>query len=138
MTLRSIVSMLAALVLAVPLADAAPSPSVAGGAVFQTSGAGDAFERYVRNHAEWQNPDAFMRFLRNHPNGYASDRVHPDGFANVAAAVPRGGLADAGSSDVTGDTGWRELAFGVAIGIALGLVGALTITAVRGRRLAHS
>ncbi len=89
MTLRSIVSMLAALVLAVPLADAAPSPSP------RSYDPGDAFERYVRTHAEWQNPDAFMRYLRSHPNGSATGRAHPDGFANVSSGVPRGGLADA-------------------------------------------
>ena len=75
MTLRLIVSMLAALVLAVPLGGRGAEPVRPRRS--SDSDAGDAFERYVRTHAEWQNPDAFMRFLRNHPNGSASGRVHP-------------------------------------------------------------
>jgi hypothetical protein len=146
MTLRIItLSLLTSLVVALPAA-ATPRTTTTDadgrvlrarpdGAVTPASSAfPDAFARYLRNHTDWRNQDAFMRFLRNHPNGYPSERSHPDGFASVAADVSRGSF---GSEDTqSGGTGWLGLALGAAGGLALGIVG-VSAAAGRAGRASH-
>jgi hypothetical protein len=91
MTLRPIAASLLAALVVVPTAVADPQPAR------PTAPPPDAFERAVPNGVEWHNPDAFMRYYRNHPNGVANE--HPDGFAGVAAGVPRTGGATAAGED---------------------------------------
>ena len=81
MTLRLITTSLLAALVVVPTAVATSQPSRPAAAP------PDAFERAVPSNVEWYRPDAFMRFFRNHPTGPVVD--HPDGFAGLAAGVPR-------------------------------------------------
>ena len=91
MTLRLITASLLSAFLVVPTTAAAPQPARPAAAP------PDAFERAVQNVVEWYSPDAFMRYFRNHPGGTVYD--HPDGFAGVAAAVPRTGSSPATAED---------------------------------------
>ena len=87
MTLRLLtISLLTALVV-VPTAVATPEPARPAAAP------PDAFERAVPSNVEWYSPDAFMRYVRNHQAAPVAD--HPDGFAGVAAGVPRTGGSSA-------------------------------------------
>jgi hypothetical protein len=114
MTLRLITVSLLATLVAIPAAAAGSRPTGSAGAP------PDALERAVRSGAEWHEPDAFMRYFRNHPNGTAAE--HPDGFAGVAADVPRTG----GSATESGDGSFLSVPVTVSLaGLAVLVLAAL-------------
>ena len=122
MTLRPIAASLLAALVVVPTAAAGPQ------AARPAAPPPDAFERAARNGVEWHSPDAFMRYFRNHPNGIAYE--HPDGFAGVAAGVPRTGSAAAVGEDGSLPT---PLVAVTLVGLALVVLGLVLLP--RARRL---